>query len=169
MSYAWMEGPQDSHERYVYLCIADCANQDGHAFPSLPTISERTCLSESTVRRAIGNLEKGGWLTVFRGNGKGKYSQYQLQRVSEGKLSDSNSKGVTVQSKGVTQQKPPYPLKGVTVKNRQLTFRAYARSRDKPSPPNPGAQGTEEPSEEERYEIWLSTSAKFRKENPWQP
>src|ERR1700744_3895495 len=89
MSWVWSDGPDDPGDRYVLLKLADNANQDGLCWPSLLEISTTTKLSESSVRRSIQRLEKGGWLTVKRGLGRGKSSEYILQKkVSTGKVSD---------------------------------------------------------------------------------
>jgi len=129
ISYAWKAGPEDPNARYVYLALADNANDEGFAFPSLTLLCEKTKLSESTVRRCIANLEVDGWLEVKRGVGKGKRSEYTLKKVSERNLL-LGAKGVTVtekrcqcdsekasqrQVKGVTVTNPPHPLIGVTV------------------------------------------------------
>ena len=99
MSWVWKNGPPDSMDRFVLLKLADNANQDGKCWPSLPEIALATCLSESSVRRSVQSLEKGGWLEVFRGSGRGKSSHYILiERVSDS-----------------------YPLKGVTQKGFQET------------------------------------------------
>jgi DNA-binding MarR family transcriptional regulator len=129
MSYAFKAGPPDSNARYVYLAIADYANEVGFAFPSLEALIAKTRLSKSTVRRCIANLEADGWLEVKRGVGKGKRSEYTLKEISK-RAFLPNTKGVTAsekrcqcdnekesqrQAKGVTATKPPYPLIGVTV------------------------------------------------------
>jgi hypothetical protein len=129
ISYAWKAGPSSSYARYVYLALADNANEEGLAFPSIRTIVAKTRLSESTVRRNIANLEAGGWLEIERGKGKGNRSRYKLKRVSDRDLL-ANAKGVAEtnkscqgdgekvaerQAKGVTVTNPPHPLIGVTV------------------------------------------------------
>lgn len=116
MSWVWKNGPIDPAERYVLLKLADNANHDGLCWPSLSEISDETRLSESTVRRAIRSLEKGGWLTVNRGLGRSKNSQYVLQeKVSERKVSHrkvSQGKVSPRPIKGVTVTEPPHPLIG---------------------------------------------------------
>lgn len=44
----------------VYIYLADRANKDGICWPSIPTISRDLKLSESTTRRAIGDLRNAG-------------------------------------------------------------------------------------------------------------
>lgn len=134
MTFAWKDGPADSNERYVFLALADNANDEGQAFPSLPTIAEKTRLSESTVRRSIAALEKGGWLTVIRGRGAGIRSKYTLQKVSgrkvsQGKLSACEEKDVRLTEKRCQVDNSPTPP---IRKNRQLTVI---------EPPSAGPQG----------------------------
>ena len=107
MSWVWKNGPADSMDRFVLLKLADNANQDGKCWPSLPEIALATCLSESSVRRSVQKLEKGGWLEVFRGVGRGKSSHYTLiEKVSDSYL----LKGVPqkgFQQKGFSETVPP--------------------------------------------------------------
>ena len=147
ISSAWKQGPADPIERYVYVAIGDNANDEGEAFPSLPTIADKTRLSLSTIRRAIASMEDSGWLEVTRGLGAGNRSHYRLKKVSEGKVSQRKlslgkvsvrrKKGVTQTQKGVTQKNPPNPLIGVNVINRQeplLAEREEGRPDDRHTP-----------------------------------
>ena len=110
----------DANERFVYLCLANHSGAEGSCFPSLPTIARETRLSESTVRRSIQALEKGGYLTVIRGSGAGHRSEYQLlkkvphsnpsnERVPQRKVSVRQKKGVTQTEKGCQPDKSPTP------------------------------------------------------------
>lgn len=130
MTWAWENGPEDPVSMSVLVKLADNADHQGCCFPSMREISERTRYSESTVRRSLNDLEKGGWLTAIKGCGRGNNSQYQLlkrvseknlseRKLSQKKLSVGPKKGVTVTEKGVTVTNPPDPLIGVTVINRQ--------------------------------------------------
>ena len=42
----------------VYIYLADRANKNNECFPAIPTIARELKLSESTVRRAIGDLRR---------------------------------------------------------------------------------------------------------------
>jgi hypothetical protein len=137
MSWVWEQGPDDPQDRYVMLKLADNANSEGKCFPSMADICKSTKLSESTVRRCLNDLEKGSYLTVIKGVGRGHHSQYQLhKKVSEGKVSDRKVseekvstgplKGVTQTLKGVSLTEPPHPLIRVTVKNHQEPSGAFA-------------------------------------------
>lgn len=46
----------------VYIYLADRANKDGECWPAIPTISRELKLSQSTVRRALHDLRKAGFL-----------------------------------------------------------------------------------------------------------
>ena len=66
----------------VYRYLADCANKDGICWPSIPTISKDLKLSESTTRRAIGDLRKAGLVRTeqrYRENGGNSSLQFALR------------------------------------------------------------------------------------------
>ena len=48
----------------VYMYLSDRAGREGQCFPSIPTIARHTKLAQNTVRRAVKDLEKGGYLLV---------------------------------------------------------------------------------------------------------
>ena len=48
----------------VYVYLKDRANKDGECWPAIPTIARELKLSESTVRRALRDLRRGGYLAT---------------------------------------------------------------------------------------------------------
>lgn len=54
----------------VLISLADNANDEGYCWPSISTISERTCFSERAVQNAIKWLEDSGLLRANRDNGR---------------------------------------------------------------------------------------------------
>ena len=54
----------------VLISLADNASDQGVCWPSITTISERTCFSERAVQNAIKWLESAGILTADRSNGR---------------------------------------------------------------------------------------------------
>ena len=50
----------------VYVYLKDRANKDGECWPAIPTIARELKLSESTVRRALRDLRRGGYLTTVQ-------------------------------------------------------------------------------------------------------
>jgi len=61
----------------VLISLADNANDHGECWPSIPTICERTCLSERTVHAAIKWLEQAKIVTADRSNGR--HTRYVLK------------------------------------------------------------------------------------------
>jgi len=61
----------DGSARLVLLAIADCADDQGIAWPSLPTLALKAHISKQTARRQIAELMALGELEVVRkGNGR---------------------------------------------------------------------------------------------------
>lgn len=46
----------------VYIYLSDRANKGGECWPAIPTIARELNLSQSTVRRALWDLRKAGFL-----------------------------------------------------------------------------------------------------------
>ncbi len=46
----------------VYIYLSDRANKDGECWSAIPTIARELKLSQSTVRRALWDLRKAGFL-----------------------------------------------------------------------------------------------------------
>lgn len=62
-------------EKLVFLALADCANDEGLAWPSIATIQRKANVGERTVQRSIRTLEAMGLLTRQEVIGKGcKYT-----------------------------------------------------------------------------------------------
>lgn len=66
----------------VYIYLADRANSESTCWPSIPTISKDLKLSESTTRRALGDLRKAGLVKTeqrYRENGGNSSLLFQLK------------------------------------------------------------------------------------------
>lgn len=57
-------------QKAVLISLADNANDQGHCWPSIDTICERTCLGRTAVIDAIKELETAGHLSADRSNGR---------------------------------------------------------------------------------------------------
>lgn len=65
----------------VYIYLADRSNKESTCWPSIPTISKDLKLSESTTRRALGDLRKAGLVQTeqrYRENGGNSSLLFQL-------------------------------------------------------------------------------------------
>lgn len=70
MSQVW-DIPLSSTEKLVLLALADCANDEGEAWPSIATLCRKACIGERSVQRSIQSLKDAGHLTRIEVNGKG--------------------------------------------------------------------------------------------------
>lgn len=72
MAAVFESGPTDPLERLVLLALADNANDEGHCWPTLPTIVAKTAASRATVVRKISALEADGWLSKVKRKKSGR-------------------------------------------------------------------------------------------------
>jgi DNA-binding MarR family transcriptional regulator len=66
----------------VYMYLRDRADRDGKCYPAIGTIARELKLSCSTVKRAVADLEKAGYLVKeqrWRENGGKSSCLYRLQ------------------------------------------------------------------------------------------
>lgn len=70
MSQVW-DLAVPAFEKLVLLALADCANDEGLAWPSIATLKRKSGAGERTIYRAIAHLEALGVLTIERIIGKG--------------------------------------------------------------------------------------------------
>jgi hypothetical protein len=78
MAHVWANGPRNGIQRAILVALADHASDDGHAFPSVPHLVEKTQFSTSTVKRTLDALEADGWFASKPGVGRSKKTIYQL-------------------------------------------------------------------------------------------
>ncbi len=67
----------------VYIYLRDRANKDGECWPAIPTIARDLKLSPSTVRRAIRDLCREGFVNTsqrYRTNGGKSSLMYTVKR-----------------------------------------------------------------------------------------
>lgn len=70
MTAVW-ELPLPDSEKIVLLALADCANDEGHCWPSMATLARKCSKSDRTVQTAIKALVDAGHLTRREVLGKG--------------------------------------------------------------------------------------------------
>jgi hypothetical protein len=102
----------DGSARLVLLAIADCADDDGIAFPSLPTLAVKAHVSRDTARRKIEELVKLGELEILeKGDGR-KSTRYRVLFVQNNTirtggnlppLKNKPSEGLQFATPGVAQ------------------------------------------------------------------
>ncbi len=60
----------------VLLTLADCADENGYCYPSLPHIADMARIEPTSASKILKRLEADGYVLVVRGNGRGHRSQY---------------------------------------------------------------------------------------------
>lgn len=60
-------------QKLVVISLADQANDEGVCWPSMASLTRRTCLSERAVRNALRDLEAGGYLRTHYREGRSSY------------------------------------------------------------------------------------------------
>ncbi|MCA3080408.1 MAG: helix-turn-helix domain-containing protein [Rhodocyclaceae bacterium] len=68
-------------QKVVLISLANFSDENGYSFPSMKTIADMSCMSESSVRRALSEMCAQGILTVekrFRADGSQTSSGYFL-------------------------------------------------------------------------------------------
>lgn len=78
MSAVWQYGPEDSIDRFILLAIADNANDDGVAWPSVTRLGAKCCLGERAMRYRLRRLEDEGWVQVEKGAGDHGTNRYTV-------------------------------------------------------------------------------------------
>lgn len=70
--------------RAVYMYLRDRADRDGKCYPAIGTVAKELKLSRSTVKRAVADLEKSGYLRKeqrWRENGGKSSNMFYLTKV----------------------------------------------------------------------------------------
>jgi hypothetical protein len=92
MSAVFERGPTNPHLRLLLLALADHADDDGVAWPSVERLAAKSAVSARQVQRSLQQLEAEGWLVVDRGRGRGHTSRY---RLAVARLRPNGDAGVT--------------------------------------------------------------------------
>lgn len=79
MSWVWDSGPKRQADRFVLLAIADNANDQGEAWPSIALLCRKTCMSERGVQTIIRRLQAEGWLCIETGKGRRNCNLYTIK------------------------------------------------------------------------------------------
>jgi hypothetical protein len=69
MTAVWAKSPMKGSALLLELAIADFANDDGQAFPSVATLQRKTRMSERRTRRLLRDLEEASEMRTEMGGG----------------------------------------------------------------------------------------------------
>jgi hypothetical protein len=136
MSQIWQDGPQSMAQRFVLLAIADYANDDGEAWPSIAGIMKKTTLSERGVQTNIRRLESAGWLQIETGKGRKGCNNYTIKTPQEMHPAGDAPPHIEAETPHMSAETPaPYaPEPSRTIIEPSYIASGEATGADKPAP-----------------------------------
>ncbi len=147
--------PFRQREKLLALAIADCANDDGIAWPGQHYLAKKTGMSRSTISVGIKELKKSGWCQIENHSefGKGKkVNVYIIQNTPKVHIVDNR------------QKRTKSPQSGRFTKSPQPGH-AKVHNPDTKSP-YPGHETPLEPPLKENHHIYIETPEDEKKFNP---
>ena len=72
-SQVWDKSQHSGSKLLLLIALADNANDNGHAWPGVDYLADKTRLSRDTVMRSTGTIEKSGELYIKRTKGRGNH------------------------------------------------------------------------------------------------
>lgn len=104
----WRAPPCGGGDLLCLLAIADNADDDGYAWPSMETIARKAALTKRGAQKCVRNLQEMGLIQIKVGGGKGKTNAYQITTCGVGEQPE-HTKG---EHYSVNPSSPYEPPKG---------------------------------------------------------
>lgn len=123
MSAVWEESSLGGTELLLLLAIADYANQDGAAYPSVTTLANKIRMSERNTHYLLKKIAESGELNIERNAGPRGCNLYRvktLQGAKAARVQPIAGRGATGSAKGVQSTAPEPSL------NRQEPIKSCA-------------------------------------------
>jgi hypothetical protein len=120
---------QVSAQKFVFVVLADMANDAGETWPAINTISDRTFCSRSTVKRCIHWLKEQGKIIIIPAKGRGNTNRIQIVHKTVHHEPYSGDKTV--------QDEPISAIKGFTVNAKRVHHDRKRVQALNPYPPDP--------------------------------
>lgn len=79
MSLVWERAPYTAGSLIVLLALADWANDEGVAWPSMDRLAQKARIDRRSAQRIVRQLEKDGVLEIEHGGGRAKQHKYVLK------------------------------------------------------------------------------------------
>lgn len=86
MNWAWQLRLRPTI-KFVLMALADAADDEGHCWPSVPTLAHKTCMDERSVQRILKVLKDTNFIEVqarFRNDGSPTSNKYRLALIATG-------------------------------------------------------------------------------------
>jgi DNA-binding MarR family transcriptional regulator len=106
MSRVWAESQHKGSELLLLLAIADNANDQGVAYPSVRTLAKKTRLHPHHVKKLLRVLEASGELVTQVGAGPRGCNEYEVTLPGSNLLPRMKSSGSPQDQKGVVPRLP---------------------------------------------------------------
>lgn len=114
LRHVWDSSRQSGAPFTVLLALADYANDEGVAWPSVEALARKARLSERTTHYALAQLNKSGEIAIETGGGRNRPNQYRLRLTETVHGLHPITQAETVQTATETPQEM-HPLPGETV------------------------------------------------------
>lgn len=112
MSHVWDHSPHTGSDLLMLLAIADHANDEGLAWPSIPTLAKKCRVGKRQAIYIIQKLERAGSLSIEHGGGRGHASVYRVKGASQCTVSQKGAVECTVLEEKVQCSAPLPEIKG---------------------------------------------------------
>jgi hypothetical protein len=123
MQWAFKQVIKPSSVKFVLVSLADFASDDGHAWPSIAKLVEKTCQDRKTIIAAIDKLEVQGFL-IDSGERIGSTKQIKKYRFNFDCSNNTESGTVpqNEQSRNSPETVPGIPEKGTVIPSKSADF-----------------------------------------------
>lgn len=132
MTSVWERSIQSGSALLLLLAIADFADDDGFAFPSVARLAKKVRLTERQTWSLIGKLKADGELAVGVGGGRGRTNRYRVCINTETGNTEKISVNASAQNPEIQRIKTLKPASGDPSEIRQdPSIRANSQKRGK--------------------------------------
>jgi len=91
MTAVWKHANYSGGALLTLLALADFSSDEGYSFPSIPTLAQKTRMTERGVRQILIDLTQDKAITVTHGGGRGVPNAYQINlKMFQGKENPEN-------------------------------------------------------------------------------
>lgn len=161
-NWVWENSQSRNGARLVMLAIADRADENGFAWPSIEDIANRTLLSPRAVQKGIANLIEIGELAVGLGGGRHRRNRYQI--IPKPRQIDGVSAQKPRTSDGVTERETPNSA--TETPNFEHETPNFATRNPVQSSPESSLEPSEEPSGNQSSTRAPATSREIARRDP---
>ncbi|MFJ5151423.1 helix-turn-helix domain-containing protein [Streptomyces sp. NPDC088353] len=162
-NWVWARSESRNGARLVMLALADRADDNGCAWPSIDDLAERTKLSPRAVQKAINTLVDSGELEVENGGGRHRSNRYRITpkpRTSDGVTDQEPRTNDGVLSEETPNFAPETPNFEAETPNSETQNPVQSSPEPPVEPPtepsrnHPPAPTREQPLEERIFDQW---------------